>query len=192
MVESAVRAFRYVAIYGNGNDVTNTNTVSELDFFDEDGNHIDYPTPSIVDGASCTNPGSINNNSVTTAACYFGNNRARLVLDLGRLINDADSVRLTMFFTHLVTSTLNDISLWGDVVSSRFADAANPRRNTVLPLISERDIETSSRAPGPVVKIPDVTLSSVFAVRLNAMPYADVSVDGCHSARRVHYRHWAC
>ena len=78
------------------------------------------------------------------------------MLDLGRSIKDTIySIRYTQWNVN-VNRTFNDISIYGDVVTSRFAAAANPSSTTLQPLVSERDYTTTTaNALGPIVYLAD-------------------------------------
>ena len=114
---------RYLAIYGNGNSSNDNNFITELDMLDVHGNQINY-TPSVVDG-TCGSDGVAaldDDDTSGSPVCEFGVNRSRLVLDLGRSVKGIYSVRLTMFNGD--TRVNNDVSLYGDVITSRFATAS--------------------------------------------------------------------
>ena len=72
------------------------------------------------------------------------------MLDLGGLISNIYSVRLTMFNDG---RTYEDVAVYVDVTNS-FAAAATPGSNTLIPVMSERDVVTVNNAVGEVFNLP--------------------------------------
>ena len=146
---------RYLAIYANGHGGSTGSHITELDLLDYNGEQIDY-TPSIASGTcgSGTNIslGALDDDDTAQAPyCQFGSGgRSRLVLDLGGLISNIYSVRLTMFNDG---RTYEDVAVYVDVTNS-FAAAATPGSNTLIPVMSERDVVTVNNAVGEVFNLP--------------------------------------